>query len=679
MTAVALLLGTVVVVIGALLFTCLLRLGSIVSFALAAYLVAWAEVVTVVFALSAVHRVERAALLLALCVPAGVAAVLWLSRGRPRPPSLRQAARNGWSAAADPLVAIPLVVSAASMVYTLVVSVTTAPNDGDPLVYELTRAAFWRQEHGIVNLGAAYDGRIDYSPPVAETGNLAVLVLNGADRFVGLTQWLSVLVLALGTYGIARRVGLDRRPALWSASLVPMFPVVATQSWSAFTDLVFSSFALCAVYFGIGELGLELIPFGLAVALGLGTKLLGPILAPLLVLIVGLAQPARSWTRLACVAIAAAAVSGPWYLRTQLAEGDPAGNSGVGLQSREVAPILTTLHRLAADLFDLSGAAGSNEWLYPLAALGVVCVAVARYAWRRRVEWTLLVAAVLISLTPLAITLVGRGWAWVGVEVWEAAGRADLVDQLRGWRSSTVSDGAFSWLGPIGVVLALGGVPVAVAGVRTGEVTRTALALGAAPLVALLLVSVTIAYQRYEGRYFVATFALCLATCGGFALRHRWVGATFVGLAAVTVFLTLVNSLGRPTGLPLLAGDPGRSIWAMPRWEQQGILRSTPPERDEVLTMRFVEEHVPRDASLGIALTGNSFGFPYFGPHLERTLAIVDDGDVLPETIDWLVASPGRNLLGCRDAWTRRRLGAYGWSVWRRTSPETCSAPEPLA
>jgi hypothetical protein len=675
----ALLLGTSVVVTGALLFACLLRSGSLVSFVLAAYLVAWAEVVTVVFALSAVHRVERGTLLVALCVPTGLAAALWLSRGRPRPPSLRRAARDGWPAAADPLVAIPLVVAAAALAYTFVVSLTTAPNDGDPLVYELTRAAFWRQEHGIANLGAAYDGRIDYSPPVAETGNLAVLVLNGTDRFVGVTQWFSVFVLALGTYGIARRVALDRRPALWSASLVPMFPVVATQSWSAFTDLVFSSFAVCAVYFGIGELGLELIPFGLTVALGLGTKLLGPILAPLLVLIVGLAQPVRQWPKLAAVAIAAAAVAGIWYLRTQLAEGDPAGNSGVGLQSREVAPILTTLHRLAADLFDLSGAAGSNERLYPLAALGVVGVAVARYAWRRRVDWTLPVAAVLIALTPLAITLVGRGWAWLGVEVWEAAGRDDLVDQLRGWRPSTVSDGAFSWLGPIGVVLALGGIPVAVAGLRRDEVTRTAIALGAAPLAALLLVSVTIAYQRYEGRYFIASFALCLATWGGFALRHRWVGTTVVALAVVTVFLTLVNSLGKPTGVKLLAGDPGRSIWAMATWQQQGILRSTPAERDEVLTMRFVEEHVPTYASLGIALTSNSFGFPYFGPHLERMLAIVDDGDVLPENIEWLVASPGRNLLGCRDAWTRRRLGPYGWSVWRRTSPDACSAPEPLA
>jgi hypothetical protein len=214
--------------------------------------------------------------------------------------------------------------------------------------------------------------------------------------------------------------------------------------------------------------------------------------------------------------------------------------------------------------------------------------------------------------------------------------------------------------------------------VRKNEVTRTALALGAAPLVALVLVSVTIVYQRYDGRYFVASFALCLAAWGGFALRHRWVGATVVGVASVTVFLTLVNSLGKPTGVPLLAGDPGRSIWAMPRWEQRGILRSTPPERDEVLTMRFVDERVPTDASLGIALTGNSFAFPYFGPRLTRTLTIVDAGDVLPGDLDWLVASPARPLRGCRDAWERVRRGPYGWSVWRRASPDTCSAPELL-
>src|SRR5262249_2631790 len=155
--------------------------------------------------------VTRPLLIPALYAAAAIGLCIWVARGRPRPPSFRVAVRAARRAASDPLVALPLAFSAAVLVYTLVVGLTTAPNDGDPLVYELTRAAFWRQEHGIVNLHATYDARIDYSPPVAEVGNLAVLVLTASERFVALTQWIAALALALATYGVGRRIGLDRR------------------------------------------------------------------------------------------------------------------------------------------------------------------------------------------------------------------------------------------------------------------------------------------------------------------------------------------------------------------------------------------------------------------------------------------------------------------------------------
>ena len=118
----------------------------------------------------------------------------------------------------------------------------------------------------------------------------------------------------------------------------------------------------------------------------------------------------------------------------------------------------------------------------------------------------------------------------------------------------------------------------------------------------------------------------------------------------------------------------------MPHWEQQGILRSTPPERDEVMTFRFVQERIPEDASVGVALAPNSFVFPYFGRRLERTLAVVDTSDVVPDEVDWIVASPGQGqqLGGCTQAWRRERLGPYGWTVWRRIGADACPNTEPL-
>ena len=228
------------------------------SYVLTAYLVAWVEIVAVVFALSAGEWVDRVNLVAAfLSVAAAVLVAWWLSR-RPRPPSLTAATRRAVRAASDPLVAVPMALSAAALLYTLGVTLTTVPNDGDPLAYELTRAAFWRQEHGIVNLDVAYVP-LDYWPPVAETMLLVVMTLSGSDQLTGIPQWLAVPALALATYGVARRIGLALQAALWAASLVPVFPVVVTQSWSAFTDIVFASFAVVAVYFGIGSRRADLV------------------------------------------------------------------------------------------------------------------------------------------------------------------------------------------------------------------------------------------------------------------------------------------------------------------------------------------------------------------------------------------------------------------------------------
>src|SRR5262249_55073195 len=251
--------------VGAAFLACLLRPRSVVSFVLETYLFVWAELLVVCSALSIGSWLERWSLLAGLFAVSGAAAILWSFVGRPRPPSLVAAARRARLAAADPLVAVLLVVGGLALTYTLVVTLSTAPNDGDPLVYEITRAAFWHQQQGIGNLGAGYQPSLDFWPPVAETGVLSVLTLSGSDQFVGLSQWFAVPMLALPTYGVARRIGLKPAAALWAGALVPTLPVVLAQSWSAFTDVVFSVFAVSAVYFGLGELGLELVPFSLAV------------------------------------------------------------------------------------------------------------------------------------------------------------------------------------------------------------------------------------------------------------------------------------------------------------------------------------------------------------------------------------------------------------------------------
>jgi hypothetical protein len=331
---------------------------------------------------------------------------------------------------------------------------------------------------------------------------------------------------------------------------------------------------------------------------------------------------------------------------------------------------VTTFQLLTSEIFDLSGAARRDVWMYAAFGLVLVVAGLLLRGFGRGSLSYLLVAGALVAATPHVVELAGRAYARSGVAVGQALGRPDLVDQLRDWRPSEVSDGAYSWFGPVGAILAIGAIVIAAFETRRARLPPVAVALAAAPVASIALISLAISYQNHQGRYVIAPFVLCTATVGGFALRHRWAGATLAGGAIVTVLLVLVNSLGKPTGVGLLNGDPGRSVWTMARWEQQGILRSTPSERDEVFTMRFVEERVPGDASVGIALVPNSFGFPYFGRNLGRRLNIVDEGDSVPDNVTWLVAAPSRSFRACRSAWRRERLGSFGWSVWRRVGDD---------
>ena len=127
----------------------------------------------------------------------------------------------------------------------------------------------------------------------------------------------------------------------------------------------------------------------------------------------------------------------------------------------------------------------------------------------------------------------------MGLRLGEALGRADLVDQLHGWEPSRISDGAYSWYGPAGALIVLAAVPVAIWEVRRRRQSTVALAFAAAPILAIGLISLAISYQHHQGRYFAAAIALCVATCGGFALTYRPVGAAIVEIAGATV-LSLV-------------------------------------------------------------------------------------------------------------------------------------------
>ena len=666
MGMVALTAGVLLDTAGAVLLASCLRVRSFASFGLAAYTFAWAQIVLVIYVLSLGKWVERPALIGALVVVVVAAAVVWAAFGRPVPPVAEWRAQAS-ALAADPIIRV--LGAAVILVYTyvLVLAVSTVPNDGDPLVYELTRAALWRQQHGVGWLGTAYDTRLDISPPHAELGQLSTMVLSGSDRFVATGQFMSVFALVLGAAGIGARMGLSRRDAMFGALLLPFVPVVLVQSWTGFTDLVFASFLVAATYFSLGSRRAELIPFGLAVGLALGTKFLGPLLLPLVALVVVSAQPVRRLLGFALAGVAGGVLGGVWYVGNIVnANGASGGVDRSGFQTLTWRGVFGSLNRYVTELFDLSGASGRGVLLYLLAGIGLAVVGALRHR-RRRVGATLVGAGLLVATLPLWIAAGHRCLTAVSEVLWRLGRTPGLEVWFDRSTLQTKSDGALSWFGPVAATMVIATIPLAIRVVRRRELPGSALVLALAPALAMVSVSLTIIYLHYQGRYFTSAVALSASLWG---LTARW-GAVRVGLASasiVTAVLCLVNSLGKPTGIELLGGEARAAVWSMPRWQQQGLLRPSPPERSEIDTLRYVERAVPEDAHLGLALRENDFGFPYFGRGLERTIEVVDVGDAIASETEWLVAAPGRETRLCASQW-RLAYVRGGWRIFHRVVP----------
>jgi hypothetical protein len=81
--------------------------------------------------------------------------------------------------------------------------------------------------------------------------------------------------------------------------------------------------------------------------------------------------------------------------------------------------------------------------------------------------------------------------------------------------------------------------------------------------------------------------------------------------------LRLDQGLGGLVEIPLpkaasrRSGSP--SSWTMERWQVQSL--HDPPLAP---LLQFFEEDVPSKASVALAFADNGFGYPYFGPHLDR-------------------------------------------------------------
>ena len=673
-------LGTSAVGLSAWLWAACLRLRTLTGFLLTAYLVAWGQLVLSALALSAIDSFARVGVVVTLLIWLLGGLAFWSRRGRPRPVAIGpRVSWLGTHIGQHPSLMLLVGVLTVGYAYLVALGVGTPQNDGDPLVYQLTRAALWRQNEFIGLVGVPIEPRLDVNPIVSEVGQATSLVLAGDERFIWLLQLSAVGSLALAAFALARRVGMTPSAALFGALLVPALPVIATQAISGYNDLVAASFVVAATVFVLGRERGELVPFTMAVALAVGVKFTTPLLLPLVALAGALAQPVRRWAAFFVAAGVGTLLGGGWYVVNLVQSGDPDGGLAefAGQEPvRAFKPILLSVEKLVLDSIERPGTAGPG--VVAFITIGFVVTAWGTYsAIRGRRDSTVAIVGLAVVATP---------WAVIGLHavlqalfglLWEAVGEDRRADNIRVGGASTLADGVNSWYGPLATILGVAVAILVIRAVRRDSLSRSGLALALAPWIAIVIFAIGITYDPWRGRFLIAAWVMNVALWG-LLQRRPTIAASVVAVTAVTFCACLVQYFGKPSGIDVLSERAGPSIWSRERWQAQTTLRGTPRENGEKLVIRFVEKDVPSRARVGVAVWGNDFRFPYFGPKLTRTVWMLRTGRPIPREVEWLVAAPETTPLGCADAWRRAVSDPSGWRVYRRIGRDTCATPAPL-
>jgi hypothetical protein len=482
------------------------------SFAVGAYLFAWAGAVGLAEVLSIFGAVSRLGYVIGSAGLLLVAAGVWQLKGRSLPDLRRP--RLGPLRAHPQLVALGAVVLG-GIAYQAFLVVAAPPNNYDSLTYHLPRVVAWLQQGHIGYFDAATQ-RANAFPGAAELGILYTVALLGRDTLAALPQLMAELAVLVCVFGTARRLGFGRPAALFAALLTATLSEIALQSVTTQNDLVVASFVAAAVYFVLAD---ELPLAGLAVGLAVGTKLTGLLALPLVVVLALAVVPRRRLAVLAASAVAGFACFGAfWYGENAIRTHHPLG----------VVP--------EADPYR------------PEHTLGGAVSTAARVSWRF-VDFT--------GLEPPGDLVAGLGNT--GSRLFALAhidpNPPEATAGRFGFPPAAIASEDLSYFGVLGFLLLVplcAGFLVASLG---GRASRARGAIAAALPLFILAIALTQSYNHWLGRFMVIPVAVTMPlTAWLYDRRLRLLSLIAVVAGAATLVGTHQHNLSKPHG-----------VWSMTR------------------------------------------------------------------------------------------------------------------
>ena len=665
MTIGTLILGSAALLLTAYCSAACLRLRTATEFVLAAYLVAFSEVVVVELVLSPGRWLSRTNLLYALYIVWFAVLLVWTALGTPRPPPFRPALEAARDSLRDPVVAVLAAVLAGAFCYVAVLVLATAPNDYDALWYHLARAAFWKQQHAVSYVTDPNDGRLNAFPPNAEIANSFTMILGQSERFVGFVQLATLAATMVAVGGLARRVGLTARQAVFAALVFATFPVVILQASTALNDVVFASFLTCCAYFLFTYAWTSMALAAVALGLALGTKLTALLALPVLALVAAFVHPRRRWLGIVAAGTAGIALGAYWYVYNLARTGRLNGRFAEAAHSTEqhgntysVTGVVAHTLRLAIDAVDPSGSVGRDRFLYLVAAAVILLLGLRLgrgHLSARKTAW-ILVAAGLAAL-PLAFRAVQHELLRGYQKLWVSLDERRLA--FLGFDKHLTRASPFqSWYGALGQMLVLATLVLAWRGVRRRTLPPVAAVLALAPAVWLLLQAITTFYSPWDGRYLLFAVALGAALFG-LVLPLRPLAWAAAAIAVTSLALSLVHYDEKPSGVSVLGGAAPRSVWDSSRAEV--LSRSLSP--DETAIVATLEQRARKGDTIALAIGRENVSYPYFGSRLDRRVVFGTDARTL-DGAAWLVLAPGTTAT-LPSGWSRVTTGDGGWRLYR--------------
>ena len=648
-------------IVTSLLGAAALRLPSLVSTLLAAYLAFVTNLGLVTLALSPFREVNRGGLAVAEAVLLAGALAAWLQRGRP---GLQLAA--GRSAIAtivsDPLTLVYLMVVVAVLAYELVLGVTVPPNNWDSLTYHLSRVAAWAQHGGIYWIPNAPTDRMNEFQPLAEQQILYLFVATHRDLLYAVPQFLAELAILVGIYGASRRLGFEVRAAACSAFLFATFGLVVLEATTAQNDLVAAAFPIAAACLLLGVLGTEPMLAGISAALGLGAKLTTILVWPVLIWL-ALARGRRTFLLAAAGAVIGFAVVGCWgFVLNDIHTSSLIGN-GKSRTDHTASPSfpgsLITALSILYETMDLS-----VLWRNPIHLLALAGVVAALLAgWYRRCRRTArrqaLIEAASVALPFLAPAIVIVGGAVLAFATRRLGTPVRGPGGTYGELNNTASedDSAF---GPIGGVVLLLTPALATVAYFARKVDVRHLILACALPSFLILLSLQSQFNEWLPRFLLVPAALT-APLFAVLFRSRTTIAAYLVVSALLAGLVITRDTTKP--LESRYGAPWRISWVQALDENR---QPTP-----AAGLAALDKAVPANACVGALLGNDSPAYLIAGRNFRRRVDYLSLDDAVEEAVEahisYVVIDSGqsdRTTVGRfrADGWTIRELGGY-WEL----------------